>query len=41
MMREKGIVLGGNYDKLAGKVFRIGHIGTQANLENLQPFLSE
>ncbi|MGL5683673.1 MAG: pyridoxal-phosphate-dependent aminotransferase family protein [Marinifilaceae bacterium] len=30
-MREKGIVLGGNYGCLDGEVFRIGHMGSQAN----------
>ena len=30
-MREKGIVLDGNYGCLAGEVFRIGHMGSQAN----------
>ncbi|MBI9044336.1 MAG: alanine--glyoxylate aminotransferase family protein [Anaerolineaceae bacterium] len=33
--RKEGLVVGGNYGKLAGKVFRIGHMGTQANIENL------
>ena len=31
-LREEGLVLGGNYGCLAGEVFRIGHMGTQANL---------
>lgn len=31
-LREKGLVVGGNYGVLAGEVFRIGHMGTQANL---------
>ncbi|MDL2227576.1 aminotransferase class V-fold PLP-dependent enzyme [Odoribacter sp. OttesenSCG-928-L07] len=35
MMREKGIVFGGNYGELEGKVFRIGHMGTQTNFEEL------
>lgn len=30
-LREKGIVIGGNYGCLAGEVFRIGHMGSQAN----------
>lgn len=30
--REQGLVVGGNYGCLAGEVFRIGHMGTQANL---------
>jgi aspartate aminotransferase-like enzyme len=29
--RRQGLVVGGNYGPLAGKVFRIGHMGTQAN----------
>lgn len=32
-LREKGLVVGGNYGCLAGEVFRIGHMGTQADLE--------
>lgn len=31
-LRAEGMVVGGNYGKLAGKVFRIGHMGTQADL---------
>jgi len=30
-LRSQGVVVGGNYGPLAGKVFRIGHMGTQAN----------
>ena len=30
-LREQGMVVGGNYGALAGKVFRIGHMGTQAD----------
>ena len=30
-LRAEGMVVGGNYGPLAGKVFRIGHMGTQAN----------
>ncbi len=30
-LRKHGMVVGGNYGPLAGKVFRIGHMGTQAN----------
>jgi len=33
-LREKGLAVGGNYGILAGKVFRIGHMGSQAD-ENL------
>jgi aspartate aminotransferase-like enzyme len=31
-LRGNGMVVGGNYGDLAGKVFRIGHMGSQANL---------
>lgn len=31
-LREEGLVVGGNYGCLAGEVFRIGHMGTQADL---------
>jgi aspartate aminotransferase-like enzyme len=30
-LRAQGMVVGGNYGALAGKVFRIGHMGSQAN----------
>jgi aspartate aminotransferase-like enzyme len=30
-LRTQGVVVGGNYGALAGKVFRIGHMGSQAN----------
>lgn len=30
-LRERGLVVGGNYGPLAGKVFRLGHMGTQAD----------
>jgi aspartate aminotransferase-like enzyme len=29
-LRERGVVVGGSYGPLAGKVFRIGHMGSQA-----------
>ncbi len=32
-LRIRGLAVGGNYGKLAGKVFRIGHMGSQANNE--------
>lgn len=32
-LREEGLVVGGNYGCLAGEVFRIGHMGSQANLD--------
>lgn len=31
-LREKGLVVGGNYGSLANKVFRIGHMGNQARM---------
>ena len=31
-LRAEGMVVGGNYGALAGKVFRIGHMGSQADL---------
>ncbi len=31
--RAKGLVVGGSYGPLAGKIFRLGHMGTQANLD--------
>lgn len=30
-LRQQGMVVGGNYGPLAGKTFRIGHMGSQAN----------
>lgn len=36
IFRKKGLVVGGNYDCLAGKVFRIGHMGSQADLKLVQ-----
>lgn len=32
VLRSHGMAVGGNYGALAGKVFRIGHMGSQANL---------
>lgn len=31
-LRREGVVVGGNYGCLANEVFRIGHMGTQANI---------
>jgi aspartate aminotransferase-like enzyme len=31
-LRSHGMAVGGNYGPLAGKVFRIGHMGSQANM---------
>ena len=30
--REKGLVVGGSYGPLTGKIFRLGHMGTQADV---------
>ena len=30
-LRRRGVAVGGNYGPLAGKVFRLGHMGTQAD----------
>ncbi len=35
-LRTHGMVVGGNYGVLAGKVFRIGHMGSQANMALVQ-----
>ncbi|MEJ5200807.1 MAG: alanine--glyoxylate aminotransferase family protein [Anaerolineales bacterium] len=32
-LRQRGLAVGGSYGPLAGKVFRLGHMGTQANRE--------
>lgn len=32
-LREGGLVVGGSYGELAGKIFRLGHMGTQADKE--------
>jgi aspartate aminotransferase-like enzyme len=37
--RAKGLVVGGNYGPLAGKVFRVGHMGSQAEPELIQQAL--
>jgi aspartate aminotransferase-like enzyme len=31
-LRQEGMVVGGSYGPMAGKVFRIGHMGSQANV---------
>ncbi len=38
-LRQHGLVVGGNYGPLAGKVFRLGHMGTQANQELVEQAL--
>jgi aspartate aminotransferase-like enzyme len=35
-LRARGVVVGGSYGSIAGRVFRIGHMGSQANLTLLQ-----
>ena len=37
--RQHGLVVGGSYGPLHGKVFRIGHMGTQADMELVQKAL--
>jgi aspartate aminotransferase-like enzyme len=32
-LREQGMAVGGSYGLLAGKVFRIGHMGSQADMQ--------
>ncbi|MBQ6113472.1 MAG: alanine--glyoxylate aminotransferase family protein, partial [Synergistaceae bacterium] len=32
-LRKKGLAVGGNYGRLSGKVFRVGHMGSQADCE--------
>jgi aspartate aminotransferase-like enzyme len=32
-LREKGLVTAGSYGPLAEKVFRLGHMGSQANMD--------
>ena len=38
-LRKEGIAVGGSYDALAGKVFRIGHMGSQADMTLLKEAL--
>lgn len=33
MLREKGLVTAGSYGPLAGKIFRLGHMGSQADMD--------
>ncbi len=37
--RQRGLVVGGSYGPLSGKVFRLGHMGSQANLPLLEQAL--
>ena len=39
-LREKGLVVGGNYGTLAEKVFRIGHMGSQADNDLIEKGMS-
>jgi aspartate aminotransferase-like enzyme len=39
-LRARGMVVGGSYGPLAGKVFRIGHMGTQADPQLVQQGLA-
>lgn len=38
--RDNGLILGGSYGPLSGKIFRIGHMGTQANKKSVDKTLS-
>jgi len=38
-LKKNGITVGGSYGKLAGKVFRIGHMGTQADITLIEKAL--
>ncbi len=38
-VRAYGMGIGGSYGPLAGKIFRLGHMGTQATMENAQQAL--
>ena len=38
-LRKHGLAVGGSYGPLAGKVFRLGHMGTQADMELVQQAL--
>lgn len=38
-LREQGLVVGGSYGPLAGKVFRLGHMGSQADMGLVQQAL--
>jgi aspartate aminotransferase-like enzyme len=35
-LRHRGMVVGGSYGPLAGKVFRVGHMGCQADMDLLE-----
>jgi len=39
VLRKHGMAVGGSYGPLSGKVFRLGHMGSQANLELMKQAL--
>ena len=39
-LRQRGLVVGGSYGPMAGKVFRLGHMGTQADMELVKEALN-
>jgi hypothetical protein len=40
-LRARGVTVGGSYGPHAGKLFRVGHMGEQAQLATLEPALIE
>jgi len=39
-LRRHGLAVGGSYGPMAGKIFRIGHMGSQANMELVEQALN-
>lgn len=39
-LRKKGLVVGGSYGPMAGKVFRLGHMGSQAHMALMEQALT-
>lgn len=39
-LRQRGLVVGGSYGPMAGKVFRLGHMGTQADMNLVEQALN-
>ncbi|KAG0309099.1 hypothetical protein BGZ98_005211 [Dissophora globulifera] len=35
-LRKEGVILGGSYGQTANKLFRVGHMGSQADMETIQ-----
>jgi aspartate aminotransferase-like enzyme len=35
-LRQRGLLVGGNWGRLAGRVFRMGHMGTQADVRQVE-----